>query len=285
MTSPNNPLTQAALILLMALQFQACGQVTAVARIAVEGVEEAIEVAARVSGRSLTPAARTVLATELRQATLRYGDDALVAASRGGLELAEAAGRYGSDVWKFSVRVPAGARALALHADELLPLARRIGPEVLELEARHPAIACRAAGAFGDDAVRYLAREAPAAELPRLVGYAERADSPATRKLLLDAYKEKGSVFLERLDWKVIMAGGLSTAAVVAAYKVSDGVQDGLETVAKGSPGHFARTVGVLSQPVRTVLTLFGLALAAMLLWRLWPWVRRLTPRPKPAAP
>ena len=34
--------------------------------------------------------------------------------------------------------------------------------------------------------------------------------------------------FLERLNWKQIMAVGLSAAAVTAAYKTSDGLQQGL---------------------------------------------------------
>ena len=37
------------------------------------------------------------------------------------------------------------------------------------------------------------------------------------------------SVFLRALNWKNIMAGGLTTAAIISAYKVSDGLQEGLK--------------------------------------------------------
>lgn len=251
----------------------------AAAKLAAGSVDEVIEVAARVSGRSVTPAARAALGNQLRQAAIRHGDDVLLAARRGGLELAEAAARHGDDVWRLGARVPSGARALALHADELLPLARRIGPEVLILESQHPAIAARVVTAFGDDAVRYLAVNAPMGDLPRLVGFAERADSAATRRLLFEAYRRHGGEGLRAIDWKVVMAVGLSTAAVTAAYQISDGIGDGLETVAAESPEQFAAAVGVFTQPVRITLAVLGVGLVAMVLWRLRPWIWRLTAR------
>ena len=58
-----------------------------------------------------------------------------------------------------------------------------------------------------------------------------KADSPATKKLFAETVvKSKDPfAFLQALNWKNIMAGGLTTAAIVSAYKVSDGLQEGLK--------------------------------------------------------
>jgi hypothetical protein len=136
-------------------------------------------------------------------------------------------------VWRIAAKAsPEGARALALRPGELLPLARRIGPEALELEARVSGLPVHVSQQFGDDAVRYFAVQVPAKDATRLVGLAQRADSQATRELLLNTYKDKGAAFLQRLDWKVVLATGLSTAMITGTYKVSDGIQDGLKKVA-----------------------------------------------------
>jgi hypothetical protein len=252
-----------------------CPQVRAQVRPAARLVQEALEAAERVSGRALGPAAREAAEAQLRRAALRYGDDVIRAARTGGLELPEAAARWGDDVWTLSVRVPQGSRALALRPAELLPLARRIGPEVLELEAKAPRLTTRVAELFGDDAVRYLAT-VPAADATRLAGYAARADSPATRVLLLDGYRRGGAAFIERLDWKIVMAGGLSAAVVTGAYKTSDGLQNALRDMARRDPGGFGDMLTRLARPVTWPLGLLGFGAVAVLLRRLWLWHRRV---------
>jgi len=246
------------------------------AKAVVASLDEVVDAAAKVSGRSLTPSVRTALAQQLRQAAVRHGDDVLRATQRGGLELAEAAARHGDDVWRFSAMSPGAARSLALHADDLLPAIRRVGPELLELEARHPAIALRATRAFGDDAVRYLAKEVPSSDLPRLVGFAERADSPATRKLLLEAYRRDGPVILRKLDWKVVLATGLSAAMITGAHQVSDGIQDSLTTLASDHPGKVPVAIGALTSPLRTLARTIAVVVGLGILWQFRSQLRRL---------
>ena len=227
----------------------------------VRGAEAALEGAVRVSGPALEPAARKIARESLERAALHVGDDALRAARSGGLELGEAAAVHGDEIWRIAAKAsPEGARALALRPGELLPIARRIGPEVIELEAKVSGLSVHVSQQFGDDAVRYFAVQVPAKDATRLVGLAQRADSQATRELLLNTYKDKGAAFLQRLDWKVVLATGLSTAMITGTYKVSDGIQDGLKKVADSSPSTFA---DMMTSPVRwlalpTILLLLG---------------------------
>ncbi len=56
-------------------------------------LDDALEAAAKVSGKTLSPAARNLAVTQLRNAAVKHGDDAILAARKGGLELMTAAGK------------------------------------------------------------------------------------------------------------------------------------------------------------------------------------------------
>ena len=53
------------------------------------------------------------------------------------------------------------------------------------------------------------------------------------------------------MPWKTVAAGGAAAGTVIAAYKVSDGIEDGIKTVAKEKPEVFADTLSVLTWPIR----------------------------------
>ena len=194
-------------------------------------LQEVLEQAAKVSGKTLTPASKEAAELAMKKAITAHGDDVLRIMRIGGLETLEQGAKHGDDFWRLCAHSPQAARSLALHADTLLPLARRVGPEVVELEARLPGMTMQIAEHYGDDGLRALTK-APADDISRLVCGAKNADSPATRKLLLNTYKKSkdGSKFLEKINWKVVAATGLSAAAITAAYKVSDGVETMFET-------------------------------------------------------
>ena len=60
------------------------------------------------------------------------------------------------------------------------------------------------------------------------------------------------------VPWKTVAAGGAAAGTVIAAYKVSDGVEEGIKTVAKENPEAFADSLSVLTWPVRwAALVLF----------------------------
>ena len=53
------------------------------------------------------------------------------------------------------------------------------------------------------------------------------------------------------VPWKTVAAGGAAAGTVIAAYKVSDGVEEGIKTVAKEKPEVFADALSVLTWPTR----------------------------------
>ena len=53
------------------------------------------------------------------------------------------------------------------------------------------------------------------------------------------------------VPWKTVAAGGAAAGTVVAAYKVSDGVEEGIKIVAKEKPEVFADTLSILTWPIR----------------------------------
>ena len=199
------------------------------AKVASKAVEETLERAANRSGKVLSKTAEKKLGVELLEFAGKYGDDVMPIVREGGLEVIEQGAKHGDEFWRLCKQVPAASRAMALHADDLMPLAKRIGPEVLEIEARTPGMAARLVRKFGDDAVKTLAKHPE--DTTRLVGYAAKADSPETARLLYETYKKSSNpnAFLEQLNWKDIMAVGLSSAAIISAYQISDGIQEGFK--------------------------------------------------------
>ena len=199
-------------------------------------VQEALEQAAKLSGKFLSPAAKEAAELALKKAITQHGDDVLRTVRLGGLEALEQGAKYGDEFWQLCAQAPNGARSLALHADDLKPLAKRVGPVVIQIEAKAPGMALHASK-FGDDALHTLGK-APANDIPRLVGFAEKADSKKTQKLLFNCYNksQNKAAFLQALNWKNIMATGLSAAAVFAAWNASDGIHDAINTVAEKSP-------------------------------------------------
>ena len=260
------------LLAALAVLFLATGlnqEAAAQAGIVVKAVTEAVELAAKKSGRILSPVAKAGMEKALCKAAMEYGDNVLLAAREGGVELLEAGAKYGDDVWQLCSKVPGSARCLALAPETLLPLAKRIGPDVLLLETKAPGLAARAVHNFGDDGIHALVKSGNPADMGRLIGYAERAESDHARKLLLNGYLERGSKFLNSIDWKIVMAGGLSTAMITAAYKTSDGIQTGLVEVARNKPEVFQKTVNDVISPVAAPVKIFLIALGCLLLYPL----------------
>ena len=231
-------------------------------------LQETIELAAKVSGKTLSRASSQAAVNALTKAAQRYGDDVIRLTRAGGLEALDAGAKYGDGFWRLAKRAtPEGARSLALHADELMPLAKRFGDDFLRLEGKVPGLGAEAVRLFGDDSVSMLAK-APASDLPRLVGFARRSDSPEATRLLLEKYSKHGSAFLDKLNWKQIMASGLSVAAITAAYKISDGVETGIEIIAEKHPDRFKESLSVITAPVRWGIVILLAALFGPMCFR-----------------
>lgn len=237
--------------------FTLCAEAGAT-KVATKVVEETLEIAAKRSGRVLSKSAEKKLGLELLEIAGKHGDDVMVLVREGGLEVLEQGAKHGDDFWRMCKACPNASRALALHADDLIPLAKRIGPEVLQIESHTPGMATRIASEFGDDAVKVLAKQNPQ-DTTRLLGYAAKADTPETAQLLYKTYSQSSNPtgFLERLNWKQIMAGGLSASMIVAAggaatgmYQAGDGLQEGLR-----NPEAAMHVSDAVTQPVK-----FGLS-------------------------
>ena len=224
-----------------------------------QAAAKAVTLAAKRSGRTLQPAARVAAEEAACKAFARYGDDVFHVMEKGGLESLKQGERYGKDFWKICSHAPPRAiRSLALHADTLLPLAKRIGPEFLALEGKVPGLGAKCVKLFGEKSAKTLAN-ASAGEIKQLVGYAQKADSPRTVRLLHEAYEKSNGTILKHLSWKQIMAGGLSAGTVIAAYKLSGGVAKLAET----NPSEFVRLVTQLTWPLQLGL----LVLVVLLCW------------------
>lgn len=240
-------------------------------------VRETIERACVVSGREVAErGARESLERATAAAVQRQGAAAARAIQHGGLELLEATARHGDDVLKFATAAgPAGQRALALEADRLLPLARQYGPAVLNLEARAPGLGGRVFTTFGTELAPAVARQAATEDLPRLLLAAGRADSPATRAMLWEGYRRGGSEFLERIDWKVVMAVGVSVAVIDAAHRTTAPF-DAAADVMRENPELTAETVSNVAGWASFGWGIMPLAIVGCLLWRfgLMPWHR-----------
>lgn len=98
---------------------------------------------------------------------------------------------------------------------------KKLGAEAVELEVKSPGLARTVFTVFGDDAARKIATTVPAEDLPRLVAYAERAETPQTRALLLEAYEQEGRSLFERIPAKLVLAGGLTTAMIYGTHRAS----------------------------------------------------------------
>jgi hypothetical protein len=63
------------------------------------------------------------------------------------------------------------------------------------------------------------------------------------------------------VSWKTIAAGGAATGTVVAAYKLSDGVEEGMKTAAEKAPVTFLSSI-TLSSIILPVVLVIGIPLA-----------------------
>lgn len=203
-------------------------------------IRETADIAIRLSRKNTTELYRKTVEESVQRVVLKYGDSVLPVIRSGGLEAMELGLKHGAPFWDLCKNAPPSAiRSLALHPEELLPFALKTGPEFLQLEGKVPGLGIKTVKTFGADSVKALSK-APENDISRLLGYASKTDDPSTRQLLLKTYQKGGTKFLNALNRKQILAGGLSAAAIIAAYKTSDGISAAIQTFADNNPVLFA---------------------------------------------
>ena len=80
------------------------------------------------------------------------------------------------------------------------------------------------------------------------------------------------------VPWKTVAAGGAAAGTVIAAYKVSDGIEDGIKTVAKEKPEVFVESLSVLTWPIRWAAFIFFLFFGCWI-WKKWLEHKITTPK------
>jgi hypothetical protein len=167
---------------------------------------------------------------------------------------------------------PAARRALALEPGRIMPLARELGAEAVEIEARSPGLARRFFTTFGDDGARQIARNVPAEDMPRLLAYGERADTPATRRLLIEVYEKEGPAVFQRIPPQLVLSTGLTTAMIYGTHRLTAPLAAAADAIGKDPriAGRFADGLLLIGGLVALVATVFVLGA-----FRLAPWHAR----------
>ncbi|MCE9519505.1 MAG: hypothetical protein K8R87_08135 [Verrucomicrobia bacterium] len=133
-------------------------------------------------------------------------------------QLARTIEQHGDAVIVLARRVPEATSSLASRAPQLLPLAEKFGDDILRIEARAPGYAEMAAKSFGkEDLPRLLKLGKP--EMKGVLNLSTHTTEPAATKLLLEGAEKDGMKFLEKVSGPQILAGGLSTAAIILALR------------------------------------------------------------------
>jgi len=71
------------------------------------------------------------------------------------------------------------------------------------------------------------------------------------------------------VSWKTVAAGGAAVGTVIAAYKISDGVEEGMKIAAREKPEAFADSLSVLTWPVRWAAFILFL-ISGCWIWKKW---------------
>jgi len=80
------------------------------------------------------------------------------------------------------------------------------------------------------------------------------------------------------VSWKTVAAGGAAAGTVIAAYKISDGVEEGMKIAAREKPEAFADSLSVLTWPVRWAAFVLFL-ISGCWIWKKWLEHKNTTPK------
>ena len=195
--------------------------------------DEIAKMALKVSGRELTDDAVKSAAKTIEHAASKYGDDVAKASVRGGVEVAEQTMKRGSRFFevlqKAAQHSDESLRALALNADDIVKYSAKYGDDVVvKLNAKVPGqvsrmvAAAEKSGISGVEGAVRAVSNLPAEDIPRVLGAVEK--NPSVAREFLEHVEKGGKYFVDKvfaLNAKQIMAGGLTAAMIVSAYRVT----------------------------------------------------------------
>ena len=147
-----------------------------------------------------------------------------------------------------------------------------------KLESKAAGSSAKVLATFGARGAGEIAEHAAAKDIPRLLIYAEKADTPATRELLLQMYKKEGGSIFRRIPPGDVLAYGLTAAAL---YGVHRGTAP-MAATGKAIANHPDIAKDAAESSVQ-YFWMLGAAVIVLLLWRhgQMPWHRE--PRVKVA--
>lgn len=212
-------------------------------------ISEAVEFVLKKSGKATSPATKLAMENALKAATTKHGDDVLAYVRSGGAKAIAQGEKYGDEFWALCRQYPDSCAILANNADDLIPLVRKSGTEVVAIEAKAPGLTRDLVDFYGDSAVKTLAKSSPD-ELAKL--YSVSKNNPGQALQIFEQHRSSPG-FLHKFSGTQLaglgvgggmLAGGVGTG--VAAHEVGDGIQDGLKTVSKESPQTFSTLVAIL---------------------------------------
>jgi hypothetical protein len=222
------------------------------------GRAQANKVAGAAAETALSPiakeAAEKAAAELLEEATVEAGKEVAEESSKTlQAQLAKAAGKYGESVTAMARRVPEASTALATRAPQLVPLAEKFGDDILRLEARAPGFGELAAVSFGKQDLPRLLKLGNR-EMKSVVALATHSTEPRAARLLLEGTEKGGKSFIEKISARQVLAGGLSVAAVLAAYRAAGIFESSPEIAVNGA----TKVIAPISYTAALLLAAWG---------------------------
>ena len=210
--------------------------------------DEIARMALKASGRELTDGAVKSAAKTIEQAAEKYGDDVAKASVRGGVEVAEQTmkrgGRFLEVLQKAAQHSDESLRTLALNADDIMKFSAKYGDDVVvKLNAKVPGqvsrmvAAAEKSGVGGVEGAVRAVSNLPAEDLPRVLGAIEK--NPSVAREFLENVEKGGEYFVDKVfaaNAKQIMAGGLTVAMIVSAFRATAPLAATGEKIKEGPP-------------------------------------------------
>lgn len=214
------------------------------------------------ANKAASLASKIAVEKALQEAIKRSGDDVIRFVESGGLKALECGQKYGDDFWSLCRKYPGASAQIANDAETLVPLAKRAGSEILDIELKAPGLAKELVETYGEAEVKTLARM-ESGDLAKL--YAVGKHRPVESAKIMKAYREDSSVLQKLTPMQILALGGGGGLAITggglcsATYQVGDGIQNGLTTMAKESPTHFSVTaIGIVIGSLMALWLLFA---------------------------
>lgn len=210
--------------------------------------DEIARMALKASGRELTDGAVKSAAKTIEQAAEKYGDDVAKASVRGGVEVAEQTmkrgGRFLEVLQKAAQHSDESLRTLALNADDIMKFSAKYGDDVVvKLNAKVPGqvsrmvAAAEKSGVGGVEGAVRAVSNLPAEDVPRVLGAIEK--NPSVAREFLENVEKGGEYFVDKVfaaNAKQIMAGGLTVAMIVSAFRATAPLAATGEKIKEGPP-------------------------------------------------